>query len=390
MYGEPAACRAAALDGRRVATRVGDAVSRVRRAGSSSSAAWEGIAGDQFRGALSDAKRQLDDLRQRITPACSALDTFADELDVVNNDLADVRGIAAAAGLATAGDTISPPAAVGGHLDQAQADAYDAKVKAYNRALQQAEAARSKEREAHARLGSAMTTSSGDGWLENLLQKLGFAPPEGNDAVDGAAWALGLGGLSFGVASSTMLKGVLQVFQPRSAGQWASLTGMSFWQRLAAAGKGDSWRAKAYQAATRDRWATAGKWSTRVGTVVTAGTSAWDQWKADADNPSLDQGERVDRAATKGASTAAGAYVGAEAGAWAGGAIGTAICPGVGTVVGGAVGGLVGGFAGSSAGGWVGDQLNNAYDGVGHAAADAVHTLGDAAGDVGDAISFWD
>ena len=390
MYGEPAACRAAALDGRRVATRVGDAVSRVRRAGSSSSAAWEGIAGDQFRGALSDAERQLDDLRQRITPACSALDTFADELDVVNNDLADVRGIAAAAGLATAGDTISPPAAVGGHLDQAQADAYDAKVKAYNRALEQAEAARSKEREAHARLGSAMTTSSGDGWLENLLQKLGFAPPEGNDAVDGAAWALGLGGLSFGVASSTMLKGVLQVFQPRSAGQWASLTGMSFWQRLAAAGKGDSWRAKAYQAAKRDRWATAGKWSTRVGTVVTAGTSAWDQWKADADNPSLDQGERVDRAATKGASTAAGAYVGAEAGAWAGGAIGTAICPGVGTVVGGAVGGLVGGFAGSSAGGWVGDQLNNAYDGVGHAAADAVHTLGDAAGDVGDAISFWD
>lgn len=69
MYGDSAASRVAALDGRRVATRVGNAVSRVRRAGSSSSAAWEGIAGDQFCGALSDAERQLDDLRERITPA---------------------------------------------------------------------------------------------------------------------------------------------------------------------------------------------------------------------------------------------------------------------------------------------------------------------------------
>jgi len=69
VYGDSAASRVAALDGRRVATCVGDAVSRVRRAGSSSSAAWEGIAGDQFCGALSDAERQLDDLRERITPA---------------------------------------------------------------------------------------------------------------------------------------------------------------------------------------------------------------------------------------------------------------------------------------------------------------------------------
>jgi uncharacterized protein YukE len=389
VHGDPAACRAAAEDARAAARTIEGSLDTLHHAQSSSTSAWEGAAGDGFRSRLTDTAGDLSELKGRIAPASQALDTFADELDVVKNALADVRAAATAAGLSVSGDTITPPSTPEAEADQGEVDAYNVKVKVYNHAFEQAEAARTKETKAHTSLGSAMTASNGDGWFENLMEELGFAPPDGMDPVDDTAWLLGLGGLGFGVASGTMLKGVLQVFQPRTAVGFGSTEGMNYWQRLAAATKSDSWRAKAYQAATRDKWASAGKWATRAGSVVTAATSGWDQWKADADDPSLDTGERVDRAATKGASTAAGAYVGAEAGAWAGGAIGTAICPGIGTVIGGAAGGLIGGFAGSSAGAWVGDELNNAYDGIGHAAADVADKAGDVASDVGDAVTFW-
>jgi uncharacterized protein YukE len=390
VHGDPAACRTAAQRAAAVAASVGTAVSDVRAARGTSSAAWQGRAGDAFRATLATRSGDLDDLEARIRPAVRALESFADELQVVKDRLAQVRATATGAGLVVSGDTVQPPTAVPGAADQAEVDAHDDKVRAYNTAFAQAEDARAKEVSAHSELTSAMSASNGDGWLENLAEKLGFAPPDGMDAVTGTAWVLGLGGLGFGTATGTMLKGVLQVFQPRVNGQFGSAAGLGFWERLRAAGPSSSWHAKPYQALSRDRWAAAGKWASRAGTVVTAAASGWEQWQADADDPSLDTGERVDRAATKGVSTAAGAYVGAEAGAWAGGAIGTAICPGVGTVIGAGVGGLVGGFVGSSAGAWAGDQINAAADGIGHAAADAAGAVGDVAGDVGDAISFWD
>lgn len=401
VYGDPAACRGAAQSGRAVATAVTDARSDADSAKSRSAGAWTGGSGEGFRSTVGDLSKDLGELAGRIKPACEALDTFADELSVVKDTMTRIRGEAAAAGLTVTGDGIAPPgdapADLGPDATPQQATAHDTAVAAYNKlvaaynnAVGEADDARSKESSAHHHLTSAMKASNGDGWFENLMEKLGFAPPDGMDGWDAAAWGLGLGGLGFGLASSTMLNGVLQTFQPRVAGRFGSTAGMSFFERLAAAGRSDSWHAKAYQAISRDKWATAGKWAGRAGTVVTAATSAWDQWKDDADDPSLDTGERVDRAATKGAATAAGAWAGAEAGAWVGGAIGTAICPGVGTVVGGAVGGLIGGFAGSSAGGWLGDQINDATDGIGHAVADVGSGIADAASDVGDAISFWD
>jgi len=401
VYGDAAACHSAAATARTVATAVADAGSDLDGASSRSAAAWTGGASDGFRSTVGDLARDLRELEDRITPAAHALDTFADQLTVVDNDMARIRSTASAAGLTVTADGIQEPgdapADLGSDPTPAQADAHDAAVTAYNElvtaynsCVTQADEARGKESAAHDHLTSAMKASNGDGWLENLAEKLGFLPPDGMDGWDATAWALGLGGLGFGAGTTTMLKGVLQVFQPRVAGRWSTAAGMSFWQRLAAGTQESSWRAKSYQALTRDRWASAGKWAGRAGTVVTAATSAWDQWQDDADDPSLDTGERVDRAATKGAATAAGAWAGGEAGAWAGGAIGTAICPGVGTVIGGVAGGLIGGFVGSSAGAAVGDFINDTADGVGHLAADLGGQAVDAAEDVGDALTFWD
>lgn len=218
----------------------------------------------------------------------------------------------------------------------------------------------------------------------------GFKPPDGMGPVSGALYALGLGGTGAGIASDTMLKGVLQNFQPRGPlGTWGPVgrgpftqPGLNFWQRLKAANTDTNWKAKPYQALERDKWATGGKWIGRAGTVLTAASSAWDEWSADDAYPT---DERAGRAVTKGVSTAAGAWAGAEGGAWVGGAIGTAICPGVGTVVGGFVGGVVGGFAGSQVGSWVGDEVKDIGGKIGDKAGDAVDAIGDAASK----LKFW-
>jgi len=218
----------------------------------------------------------------------------------------------------------------------------------------------------------------------------GFKPPDDMGPVSGALYALGLGGTGAGIATDTMLKGVLQVFQPRSGvGAWGPVgrgaftqPGLGFWQRLAAANTESNWRAKPYQALTRDKWATGGKWLGRAGTALTAASAAWDEWAGDTAYPT---DERAGRAVTKGASTAAGAWAGAEGGAWVGGAIGTAICPGAGTVIGGFVGGVVGGFAGSQVGSWVGDQVKDLGGKIGDKAGDALHAIGDTASK----LKFW-
>ena len=121
-------------------------------------------------------------------------------------------------------------------------------------------------------------------------------------------------------------------------------------------------------AASATRFNTAARWAGRGGTVLTAGTSAWDQWSRDAGRSDLSTDERVVRATTRSVATtggaAVGAWAGAKGGAIAGAAIGS-IFPGpgtaVGAVVGGVVGGVIGGFIGSEAGGRATDLV---VDGV--------------------------
>ncbi|RZS86937.1 hypothetical protein EV189_2355 [Motilibacter rhizosphaerae] len=391
VHGDPGACRAAAQAARTVASTVDDAVSALKQAGSTSTSAWTGEAADGFRAVLGDTRTGLQDLADRILPATTALDTFAGDLDAVKAQFASIRGDALAGGLDVSGDSIAPPSEPAEAADDAEVRAYDAKVDVYNACFDQAESARGKERAAHDALESAMRATDDDGWVENLAQKLGFLPPDSTDPWDRASWVAGRGTWAFGLGSSWMLKQRLQVFQPKNGRLWGPMgRNLDPWQRFTRSFDPTAWHAKPYQAATRDSWATGATWVGRAGLVVTAATAGWDQWQKDADDPSLDTGERVDRTVTKAGFTAGGAWAGGLAGGELGGAIGTAICPGVGTVVGGAVGGLIGGFAGSTAGAWVGDQLNDAADGIGHAAVDLGKGAVDVAKDVGDAITFWD
>ncbi|RKS75438.1 hypothetical protein CLV35_1904 [Motilibacter peucedani] len=391
VHGDPGACRAAAQAARTVASVVDDAVTALKQADSTSTTAWQGDAADAFRAALGDSRTGLDELTERILPAARALETFAGELDSVKAEFSAIRTRAAGAGLDVSGDGVHPPTEPGEAADDAAVTAYNAEVDVYNEAFDRAEAARGTERTAHEALETAMQASDGDGWVENLVQKLGFLPPDSSDPWDRTSWVFGRGAWGFGAASSWMLKGRLQVFQPRVNGRFGPMgTSLSPWERFRASFDSTSWHAKAGQAATRDAWGAGAKWVGRAGVVVTAATAGWDQWQKDADDPSLDTGERVDRTVTKAGLTAGGAWGGGLVGAEIGGAIGTAIFPGVGTVVGGLVGGLAGGFVGSSAGAWVGDQINDMTDGIGHAAADLGEGAVDVAKDVGDAITFWD
>ena len=328
----------------------------------------------------------------------AALTDFAGELDVVKSRMAHARQVAGAGGVGVSGTKIlrpvAPDVASQGADSEARVEAYNKRADAWNEAVEIVDGARHKEKEAHQNLADGIDASTGDGWIEDLMERLGFLPPDFADGVDIAGWLVGLGGVGAGAGVGYLVNGRYGTFQPRVNGRFGSAAGMSFWERARAAGSEKNWHAKAYQAESRNAWSRAGKIAGHVGTAVTALTAGWDQWQADADDPSLNDVERGTRAATKGAATAAGAWAGGEAGAWAGGAIGTAICPGVGTVVGGVVGGVIGGaiggFAGSGVGDVLMDPLADAADATADFLGDAGSAIGDAASDVGDALTFWD
>ncbi len=409
VHGDVGACTEAVRRGDLASGAVDAAVSDLRKA-ADDSRDWTGVAADAFRGDLDEVRADLSDLQGRLGDATRALRTFTDELVSVRSKMADVRDFAASHGLAVSGETVTSPATPPGDADQATVDAHNEKVRHWNTAVEMADAARSKEAGAHEQLTSALQKVDGDGWLENLLEKLGILPPDNVDGVTGPGWLAGLGLTAFGVQAEAMARAVLGRWQPWFKGPngWriGSPYGHSAWERFKLGLRtGETaardWRANPFQSAARGRWSTAGKWAGRIGVPITAATSGWDQWQADADDPSLDTGERVDRTATKAAATTAGAIAGAKGGAMLGGAIGTAIAPGVGTVVGGAVGGLVGGVGGAMAGGAVGDFVNEQWDGAVHAVGDAAGAVGeglsdagDAVGeglsDAGDALTFWD
>lgn len=393
VHGDPAACRAASSGCAGVRRSVATAdrqVARARSAGSS----WQGRAGAAFEARVDEAARDLRELDDRIEVMEKALTDFAGELAVVESRMAEARRVAAAGGVVASGDGLVRPTTPADGADAATVASYEKQAKAWNDAVGIAEDARRKEGEAHEHLADSIGRSTGDGWVTDLLQRLGFLPPDFADGDDIGSWLFGLGGLGFGAGVTWLVNGRLGVFQPRVNGRFGSASGMGFWQRAAAATRSDSFHALPYQAANRNAWATAGKWAGRAGTAVTALSAGWNQWQADADDPSMGDVERGTRAATMGATTAAGAWAGAQGGAWAGGAIGTAICPGVGTVVGGVVGGLVGGavggFAGSELGEAVLDPVGDAAEATADFVGDVGESIGDTASDVGDAITFWD
>ena len=396
VYGEPAACTAAAAAAGRVRGAVTDAASEAGKARSLASS-WQGQAGAAFEARVDAATKDLARLGDRVEALESALSDFAGELTVVEERMAHARSVASAGGVSVTGTDVHRPVAPD-VLSQGQADAFNRRAEAWNEAVGIADAARTKEAEAHTHLGDGLQRTTGDGFLQDLLERLGLLPADFADGDDIGAYLLGLGGLGFGAASGIMVASRYGVFQPRVAGRFTSPAGLTFWNRLRAGTSADSFHALPNTAAARNWWSRAGKIGGYAGTGLTAGFAAWNQWQADADDPSLSDSNKAGRAGALGVSPAAGAWAGAEAGAWAGGAIGTAICPGIGTAIGGVAGGLiggaVGGFVGSEVGqevmGAVGDATEATVDWVGDTADDVADWAGDTGGDVVDAVTFWD
>jgi hypothetical protein len=392
VHGDPAACRAAADDAAGVRALVAQAEGKVRGA-VSAAGAWQGRAGAGFETRAEAAGRDLRELDDRIGSLERALGDFAGELAAVESRMAEARRTALAGGVSSAGETLLRPVAPA-EANPAVVDAHNRVVAAWNEAVEIATGARQKEREAHQHLADGITASTGDGFVTDLLQRLGVLPPDFADGDDVATYLFGLGGLSVGATTAWMVNGRYGLFQPRINGRFGTTSGMGFWQRAAAATDKNNFHARPYAAGARNGWATAGKWAGRAGTAVTAVSAGWNQWQADADDPSMGDVERGTRATTMGATTAAGAWAGAQGGAWAGGAIGTAICPGVGTVVGGVVGGViggaVGGFVGSEAGQAIIDPVGDAADAAADWTGDRLDDAGDMLSDAGDTLTFWD
>ncbi|OLT44645.1 hypothetical protein BJF86_11870 [Serinicoccus sp. CNJ-927] len=245
---------------------------------------------------------------------------------------------------------------------------------------------------------SEPAASLGDQALESWL---GFRPPVGDGSVSMTLFALGQVQFGTSTVASWMADQRYSHFRPidaagrtvspnmgfwqrlrHGAGRFPTARGLSPWQRARGFDPRGHFSARPWHGGQASRWSTAGKWLGRGGTVLTAATSAWDEWNESANYPT---DERVGRTVTVSATTTGGALLGAKGGAWAGGAIGTAICPGVGTVIGAGVGALIGGFVGSQAGAWVGDRLKD----VGGDIADGVGDALDAAGDFVDDITPW-
>jgi hypothetical protein len=121
--------------------------------------------------------------------------------------------------------------------------------------------------------------------------------------------------------------------------------------------------------ASAAKWGKVGKALPIVGTAAGMGSAAWDQWNADASNPSYTSTDRVGRAA------GVGVYVG---GAAAGGAaLGTMIFPGVGTLAGAGIGAAGGLIVGAAASAWEpGKELAaDVGQGVANFAVDTYNTV---------------
>lgn len=380
--GSPAALRSAATQLDRVVTTLTTAHADLGPAQNGSADFWSGGAGEDFRDATRDIRTDLETAKSSLEGAAAALETFAGELEAAKAKMQSARAVALEAGLSVGESTVTEPPRPADGADDATVEAYNTKIEAWNTAVGHHDDGRTKEEEAHTGLASGMRTALDVSWIERVLISVGVLPETGADGVQMTGWGLGLAGTAGGVVAGWQINSRYGRFAPRGAnGRWVSPSSLSRWQWGVRSMSGSNWVPKANQAATHARWSTASKWLGRAGGAVTFATSAYGQWTADADDPSLTDAERVGRTAWRGGTAAAGAWGGATAGA----AIGTAIFPGAGTVVGGLVGGAIGGFVGSEFGGatvdWVGDRVDDVWEGA--------KDVGGAIGDGVKKLKFW-
>ncbi|MER7396124.1 hypothetical protein ABT381_11470 [Streptomyces sp. NPDC000151] len=194
---------------------------------------------------------------------------------------------------------------------------------------------------------NATNDGPGTNWAEQGRQYLGFG-------------GYGTTGLGAGVSWASYYK--YGRFAPRGylpGGRYGYLPWKNepLWKNTYRRMWSTNWQAKSYAAASRNKWATVGKWGGKVSMGLTAVTSGLSQWGQDSQDPNMSTGKRVARTGVKSAATTGGTWAGAEGGAAAGAAVGAAF-GGVGAPVGAVVGGLVGAAAGSGLGSAAGDWIN--------------------------------
>lgn len=396
VHGSPETVRKSAEACTTAVDVVGDSIAESSKAERSASS-WYGIAGATFESKIADHRSQLRNLESRLEGLGKGLTAFADALESVERTMIGIRENARGAGLTVDGMIIRRPLASGAAEsgDEQAVKEHNKKVEVWDDLVAQVESARNAEGQAHELLGKEIKNSTGDGWIENLFEKLQLLPPDFPSGVALGGFILGLGGAGFGAAVDFAVKSRYGTFHPRPAfGGFGPPEQLKPHQRFKAHFSENNWDSKAGKGALRTGWGAAGRVATKAGWVITAATSFHDQWSKDADDPTLSGAAKGGRAVSTAAITTAGAAAGAWGGAQLGGAIGTAICPGVGTVIGGAVGGIIGGAIGSGAAGVVADaaadKAGEIADSTAKAVGSAVEDAGELASDVGDTLTFWD
>lgn len=295
------------------------------------------------------------------------------------------RHDALAAGLVLQGEVIQPPptlttdvALLTAYGSVAPGYAVDHRVATYWRCHSRVEYARNLERRAHEDLQSAARSVLRAPFLEHWLGKLGLLPAGSTASVIGL-WAGNAGLFAASATADWATKVKFGEFRPVLGNQPMRATDLTRGQRFTASFRATNWRPLPGMEAPHARWTSAGRALGVAGAAVAGGTSAWSQWQADADNPTIRDTEQIARSTTVGVTTGVGAYAGAVGGAQLGGAIGTFFVPGAGTVVGAAIGGAVGGLLGTEAGSAVGGLARGA---VGDAAGAIAGGLGKTFGKV--------
>ncbi|MHA6798922.1 hypothetical protein [Bounagaea algeriensis] len=371
---DPASCRTTADWLKQVkpgVTHVGDVVYSKRGA---SESFWQGTAADAARQTLTSQGKDADTLEELVQQVKTALETFAGEIDTMNQRMRQARTVAREGQLTVTPTAMLPPGPAptgnlppgpaghpaGVHHGQqpgpadAAVAAHEAKKRAFREARTTVQDARAKQEEAHTALDKAMkdplavvkaTKTYSTMVASGALSSIKNAHEEAGRLFEKAG--------RYDSAASTM--------QARAKNKTGNLSRIG--KNAAAEGErlANETRAKAtntskfhgplgergrsWVAADPSRWVTGSSKAAKVGSKALRGVPfVGTTFTVVSGGIDVAMGKDVGEAVEDtGANLAGGA-----AGGWAGAAVGSAICPGVGTVIGGVVGGIAGGMLASS------------------------------------------
>lgn len=414
ITGEPAAIEAAADWLRQsLAPELANAADAANGARRDADASWRSTAGEEFASTMGRARDEVDNLAGAARRMADDLDAFAAKLRSAQEQMADVRSTASAAGLVVSGWIVEPPGtgpafpsptvdatpeAMAAYDDQLRAyEAHQQLVRAY--AAAEAEAARIDRYYATAcrELQDDYTPSTHASWIVTLSSTLG----------DTAAAAVGV----HVALNRSRLTGAAQALADEAARAVADMQAnperylKRKWfffktldearleaDKLAIEGKLDESQ-RLLQEADELTESRSLRYLGRAGKVlgpVGIGLGAYNDWHAGETVPQIAVSQGVSAglgaAAGFGASVGTAALIGAAAGS---------VVPGVGTAVGAVVGTVVGAGVAIFADGAIdsvfenGPDVGKAWDEGLDALADTGEAISDGLSDVGRTIGGW-